>query len=361
MAAELQGQVAGAARRVADGQRVRLPDEFARLCASYAYLGELDVRPLTNPAGGAGTAKRCELWATRTSGSPNLYRLEGVSDLVADPAERPDGAVFHHTIKLQWEGFLQLQGSSLNQLVLSARGREVLKWRSGGNGDEPLVARLPAGRNLDQSTEVRFGLIGKPYSGPAPASAPEEDGLPPLDELLGPAFLVDTPTAQADLQLTSDQQARLRPTLAEIRKTVKGILQGTPGPEVGHRVQELRPAADRKLRDALSRVLTAAQQRRLREIELQRHGAFALGDPQVAALLGLSGEQRQQLQNAALQTQQRLQAVQRQAMAAGDPLRAEQLLLQVRRQHEEEVMGLLTADQRLQWKALQGKPFVPQK
>ncbi len=354
---ELQVRVAETLRGAGE-QRVRLPDAFARQCVSRAYLGELDVQPLAGATEADGKTQCYELWATRTPGTPDLYRVDGVSDVAAVPAPRPDGAVFHHTIRLKWEGFLKFEGARIQHLALAAQGKEVLRWTSGGNGGEPLVARLPAGRNLNVNTEVRYGFLGRPYAG-LTSTAADPGGLPPLHELLGTAFLIDLPAVQSDLRLTPVQRERLRPTLAEIRGELRDLFQGGPRPDPGARIQEYRPTADRRLRNVLQQLLTPAQQGRLWEIELQQQGAFALGDPRVGTALGLTPEQRQQFQEIMRRLQQQMEAFQSQAMATGNPGALRQRMLQARQELEKEALGLLTLEQIPIWKSLLGKPLRP--
>lgn len=155
--------------------RVRIPDEFARLCVTYAHLGQTDVRPLSNPLGATSDLNQCEFWAEKVvdvrlakSGdrSPRvLMRVEGKSDVTTEFPDRQKG--FGHEIKLTWEGFIEMKGNQISQLLLSGRGAERLKWRSGelkAAATNP-AASLIAGHSIDLACEVRYGIIGEPVSG----------------------------------------------------------------------------------------------------------------------------------------------------------------------------------------------------
>ena len=149
--------------------RIRVPDGFAHMLVFRAFLGQIDVRPLENPNGGASKVAEYEFWARRTSGKDgkSLLRLDGTSHLVTDAA--PQGGVMHfrHAVKLKWEGFLELDGSRITRLLLSGEGTERLSWAApqppAGTLSE--VAFLPAGRSIDFDGKVRYGLIGKPAAG----------------------------------------------------------------------------------------------------------------------------------------------------------------------------------------------------
>ncbi len=158
--AELQRAVAAAARGGAGGQGARLPDPFARLCATYAYLGHLDVRPLDNPRRGSGVLKKAEFRAL-PAGKPGLVRLEGETEVAGD-LTGPGG--HSHSVRLAWEGFLELNGDRIARLALSGRGREQLQFGHDPGSlararQESEVAFLPAGRPINLDTSVRYGSL----------------------------------------------------------------------------------------------------------------------------------------------------------------------------------------------------------
>jgi hypothetical protein len=159
--------------RDAGPERVRLPNAFARVCASHAHLGHIDVQPLLfmSPVQrNKGEWKRCELWARPATGTarrppgdgPSLWRIEGDSEVVSELAINGNGV---HDVKLTWEGFIEMDGEGLTRLVLSARGSEKLQF---AKDDHPLkrekrdeVAFLPGGRPIDLAGGVRYGIIGE--------------------------------------------------------------------------------------------------------------------------------------------------------------------------------------------------------
>ena len=155
----------------ADSGWLRLPGEFNRLCVAHAYLGQLDVQPILNPSGGKTEERQCEFWVRRVeaSKSVSLWRVRGRSEVVAGTDRRHgDGASFHNEIVLSWVGFIQMNGTRMEQLLLTARGQEKLNWsqngRNAGERTRSAVAFLPAGRPIDLDTAVRFGFIGEPVA-----------------------------------------------------------------------------------------------------------------------------------------------------------------------------------------------------
>ncbi len=145
---------------------IRVPDGFARMLVFHAFLGQIDVRPLENPNGGHSKIAVYEFWAQRTSGKDgkSVLRLDGTSHLVTDAAPQGEMQHFRHSVKLTWEGFLELDGNRITRLILSGEGTERLTWNAPQppTGTLSEVAFLPAGRSINFDGKVRYGLIGKP-------------------------------------------------------------------------------------------------------------------------------------------------------------------------------------------------------
>src|SRR5258707_3431607 len=69
-----------------------------------------------------------------------------------------------HEVKLKWDGFIEMDGDRMTRLVLSAGGKEKLKFQSARGKDETEVAILPGGHRIDMACAVRFGILGEPAS-----------------------------------------------------------------------------------------------------------------------------------------------------------------------------------------------------
>lgn len=157
-----EGVQRAVARALLDGKPV--PEEFGRLCVRHTYLGMLDVQPLENPSGGTSTLKTCRFDARKIG--RGLYRIDGHTDVESalERDRRPnsrsgDGRSYEHKITLTWEGYIEVTEQHLQLVVLKAEGTERLKWGSRRiDARQPEVTFLPAGRPLDFTTPVRYGL-----------------------------------------------------------------------------------------------------------------------------------------------------------------------------------------------------------
>lgn len=146
---------------------VRLPDEFGRLCVMHAYLGQIDVQPLSNPLGGTSDLEQCDFWAQKAGDPtrPGLMRVEGRSAVTVEAARTE--LRFHHEITLAWEGFIEMEGRRIARLALSARGTEKLEWDAEapqGASRSDRAAFLVAGHPIDLACAVRYGIVGKPIA-----------------------------------------------------------------------------------------------------------------------------------------------------------------------------------------------------
>jgi hypothetical protein len=163
-------EAAAGALRAAGAAPVALPRPLSRLCMTYAYLGQLDVRLIDNPVGAPENVAQSNFQAQRISegNGLTLMRIEGKSDVTTETNRRM-GMTFRHRVKLSWQGYIELNGRRITQLILSARGTERLVWgedhdlaRSANPNNA--VAFLPAGKPLDLAREVRFGILGSPVT-----------------------------------------------------------------------------------------------------------------------------------------------------------------------------------------------------
>ncbi len=174
---------------VAGRKRFKVPDELVAAVVSHAFLGQLDVNPLGGrQIGGKTDHKSWKFWAQRTSEGtkkPVRVRITGRSDVagsVADIGGRKDGRRWQHRVKLEWEGYLDVDGEQITHLVMEAVGQEKLQW---GNPlakltTKDVIQNLPAGRTLDVDCSVRYGLVAVPCSadevGEKPARARSVNG-----------------------------------------------------------------------------------------------------------------------------------------------------------------------------------------
>jgi hypothetical protein len=147
-----------------------MPDPLARQLVSHAFLGQLDVNPLAPPGRAKGDLKECELWVQNVANdqhAPVRLRVAGVSHVAGGegrdrPARGGDGRIWEHDVKLEWDGFIEMQGNRITRLLLRARGSEKLKWGNPSMSAVDDVACLPGGHPIDLSCQVHYGILGEP-------------------------------------------------------------------------------------------------------------------------------------------------------------------------------------------------------
>jgi hypothetical protein len=372
----VQEAVAGVLAR-AGTERVRLPDAFARLCATPAHLGHIDVRPLfsVGPFQNKGEWKKCQFWAARVEVGKDsaVWRIEGESEVASDLEINGRGV---HQVQLTWEGFLTMNGTRMSQLLLSARGREKLEY---GNDDnrrikvkEDEVTCLPAGRPVDVNGGVRYGIIGTPASAdevddraaaPAADTAPEipDEARKPLVEALGETFIVFRDRVQEELKLSGEQKAKLLQTFPEhVQETMKVFekIKDLKPPEREKVMHEHRQKSAEKLSALLGKLLDARQQERFGQLQLQQAGVFVLlGEHEAARRVKVTDEQRKQFMEVMQDLHKKIHALAREVEAGGNPAELRPRMMKIRKEHEGRIEALLSDAQKKRWQELLGKPL----
>jgi hypothetical protein len=357
----------------AGDKRVRLHDGLARLLVSHAYLGQLDVNPVGAP-GGRGKLEECRFWARRVgTDSQGLARLhiEGTSHAVgaAGAGDGGDGRLWRHEVRLAWEGLIELRQDRVTRVLLLAKGREKLRW---GNRQAEVfrqvdVARLTAGHAIDLSCEVRYGLVGAPIPAGEATDDPAAIVQAPdvmrrhLVEGFGPAFLIFRAGVQSELKLSAAQKQKVRRQFAETVPDALGFFQNLQQREPAdrpHLLAAYRQKVQEKHLAFLAKTLEAGQRERLRQLELQHEGLFALGRPDVARELRLSEGQRKQFMAVVQAVEKQVQPLIRQAESGANPEEIRKQMLKLRKAHEERVEAILGDAQKKQWQKMLGKPFA---
>jgi hypothetical protein len=163
------------------------------------------------------------------------------------------------------------------------------------------------------------------------------------------------PEVQHEVELTDDQKTELGKLRTEIRDQIRNQMQDSfngmrdlSEEERQARIDQIRTQMDTIRKDVeakLQKVLLPNQFDRLKQIDLQsrvqREGAAALTSGELADQLGLTDDQKEQIQQKADQVQQDLQAKIRQAR------------LDARNQ----LLDVLTTDQRTKLETLMGTQF----
>lgn len=152
-----------------------------------------------------------------------------------------------------------------------------------------------------------------------------------------------------EIGLTDEQASKLREKLREIM----------PQPSANGERPNVNPEELAKKAEAAAKsVLTAAQLKRLGELQLQREGATAMARKEVADKVGLPEATRAKIESMVSQHNERIrqQFGERPASQEEAQKRAEEMR-KGREKLRSDILALLTQEQKAKWEALLGKPF----
>jgi hypothetical protein len=176
----------------------------------------------------------------------------------------------------------------------------------------------------------------------------------------GPTFLVFREKVQEHLDLAEVQKELLEQRLAATIQDARAFFQKLEDCKPQEREKEhasYRRKVQEELTSFLKRTLTKGQQARLRQLELQHDGLFALlSRPDVGEELKITQEQRGQLLAVVGRMQKKIEPLVRAAQSG--KTRPEELgprLMTVRKEHEGQLEAVLSDPQKKQWKKLLGK------
>lgn len=199
----------------------------------------------------------------------------------------------------------------------------------------------------------------------AQASAQDipEEARKGLAEQLQGSFVVFRAKVQEDLKLTPEQKEKLEEHLRELLPDAMQFFQsldGVNGEEREKKLKDFRQKAEEKLTAVLKATLKEDQNKRLRQLELQQEGAFALwhGAPEIAKEMKITDDQRRQFMAIVQDMQKKVQPLIKEAQSGGNPEDIRPKVMKIRKEHEEKIEALLTDSQKKQWKEMLGKPFV---
>jgi Spy/CpxP family protein refolding chaperone len=164
--------------------------------------------------------------------------------------------------------------------------------------------------------------------------------------------LLMMPEVQKEINLTEQQRQQIQQLMAEQREQMMPLMQQMREATPEQR-QKLMEQMMQKWDQALGKVLQPEQKARLRELQLQAEGAFALARPDVVKELNLNEEQKRKISDILAQYREK----QRQLWQQGPGADRQAMMQQMRQQMDKELLAVLTEPQQEQWKKMQGKPF----
>jgi hypothetical protein len=170
-------------------------------------------------------------------------------------------------------------------------------------------------------------------------------------------MILRMPEVQTELKLTDAQKIQVSEMLANLRGGQRGRFEDlrSLGPEEAQKRMAERRAQEEKL---VKGILTADQQKRFRQLQLQQRGFSALNDKTVQDELKLTDEQRTKVQTIQSDQRESMRAV-FQSDGGGPPDFAaiRPKLEAMRKQSDDKLTAVLTAEQQKQWKAMLGTTF----
>lgn len=174
-----------------------------------------------------------------------------------------------------------------------------------------------------------------------PMAARADDKPEPPAWTWGPTGIVylQSKAVQDELKLKPDQVAKVKELITQRRESL-----GDPA-----KLKEFAEVAE----TTITELLQPEQAKRLRQIQLQKQGAYALQNPTVAAELGLSDKQKDTLN--ALTAKAPPQIVI--GKAADNKIQIQRKEEQDRAATMSRMLGVLTAKQKTKWNEMLGKPF----
>lgn len=212
---------------------------------------------------------------------------------------------------------------------------------------------------LGMTLFVFLGLV----RGQASAQDIPEEARRMLAQNLQGSFLVFRDTVQEELKLTDEQKEKLDEHLRELLPDAMQFFQSMQDLKPEEREKEIqgfRKKAQIKLAAMLKETLKEDQRQRLRQLELQQEGAFALwhGDVAIGKDLKITDEQRKQFMALVQEFQKKVGPLIKEAHAGGNPEEIRPKVMKLRKDYESKIEALLTDSQKKQWKEMLGKPLT---
>lgn len=161
----------------------------------------------------------------------------------------------------------------------------------------------------------------------------------------GVTFLLGQESVQKELKLSDAQVKQVKELMDKQREAFQG-LRDLSQEERRTKMQELNKANN----EAVAKILKPEQIKRVRQISLQRQGAAAVNNEEIAKALNITDDQKQKIREIQTKSREEMQGLGRDEEGA-------KKRQEIRKTMNEKVMGVLTADQKTKLKEMQGEPF----
>lgn len=190
-------------------------------------------------------------------------------------------------------------------------------------------------------------LIGSPAL--AQRQRPQRQGFGGFSGMTGDlTFLLGQKSVQDELKLAEDQTKKVTELAEKRRESFRDFRNLTPE-ERRKKFEERAKSAEKEVGE----ILKPEQLQRLKQIALQRRDGLAFSDPEVATALKLTDEQKEKIKTIREESGKSF----RDLAQGGNREEARKKMDEMRKAHDEKLMGLLTDEQKAKWKELTGEPF----
>lgn len=184
-----------------------------------------------------------------------------------------------------------------------------------------------------------------------------------FNELLA---LLSVPEVKTALKITSEESAFLKLLEEEQREKAQKFFASQEGVDRAERSEKWREWSTKQnaeLAAQVSEIIGADRLKRLKQIELQTTGPRAIFAAETQKELGLTDDQRQQLDAIRDNAREEMAALFRSRTANGgatpkyDPEAAKKVFEDLTKRQNEKILALLTEKQKEKWKEMQGEPI----
>lgn len=222
-----------------------------------------------------------------------------------------------------------------------------------------LVAVLcTAAMGQDDDRRERRGNRGG-FGGPGPGG-PGGGMFGGADPLMG---LLMSEKVRGEINLLPDQEEALK----KLREQTAGSNE-RPDFDFGsaseserraffEKMQQQRRESEKQTREKLEEVLGPDQLARLEEISLQVRGTGALGDPEVAAALNVTPEQKAKFESIRAEMEAAMRDRMRELFQSNDRDKMREEFQKARKEMDEKMLAVLNDEQRQQFEEMKGEAF----
>jgi Spy/CpxP family protein refolding chaperone len=174
----------------------------------------------------------------------------------------------------------------------------------------------------------------------------------------GIAGLLTNEGVQKELKLDEDQISKANELAEKAREKMqeaRSSLEGLEGQERMQKMMELSRDLNASIKKDASEFLKSDQLTRLTQIEYQSRGPAVFADPEVAAKLKITDDQKAAIRDIMQESMEEMRSIF--SNSGGNREEARAKMIELQKSTKEKVEGKLTDDQKKAWKEMIGAPF----